>query len=81
MELQEKLLSTFSDPKTSTEAQALELLSRFTKPEYFGSTRKQLLQCACRNGWTAALRVLIDIHDCDRGMSERTPGHCQVPSS
>ena len=71
MELQKELLSTFSDPQTSTEAQALELLSRLTKPVYFGSTGKQLLQCACRNGWTAAFRVLIDIHDCDQRLIGR----------
>ena len=71
MELQEILLSRISDPKTSTEAQALELLSRLTKPVYFGSAAgKQLLHCA-RNGWTAALRVLFDIHDCDQRLVGR----------
>ena len=59
-DLKEKLVVAFSSSETTTEAQALQLLSRFTKPEYFRNSDEQLFRCACRNGWTVVLRALME---------------------
>jgi len=64
-DLKEKLVVTFSSSETTTEAQALQLLSRFTKPEYFSNSDEQLFRCACRNGWTVVLRALMELYDPD----------------
>jgi len=64
-DLKEKLVVAFSSSETTTEAQALQLLSRFTKPEYFRNSDEQLFRCACRNGWTVVLRALMELYDPD----------------
>ena len=79
------LLERFSNPFTTTEKLAIELLSRFPDPAAIKSIKdKRLYDCtllhhACGNKWYEVVRLLITKYKCEPDAKDKegqTPLHC-----